>query len=291
MAVWFNVDFRYAPTRVCEVVAEALNASGIENVASDPKPNVVCMDFARDNRDSFATYAARYWILDLMNDNSTDTRVRARIYTALKRAGIPLAVPAVMQLTEVHDQEHRERRHVREIDRYQRALDNVPLFESLKPEELRQLAEGMNPAIYVKGEVITRQGAKANWLYVMTTGKAEVRTRVDLDGDGPEPETGKTVATIQAPNFFGEMGLMTGEPRGADVVAIADTECLRLGRETFERVLLARPEIAEELAKAIATRRVELEAVREGLSDEAKRRRMAHERDKVLSGIKSFFGL
>ncbi|MCX5742843.1 MAG: mechanosensitive ion channel family protein [Proteobacteria bacterium] len=291
MWVWLNVDFRYPPTRVTEVVTEAIHASPIENVVDDPRPNVVCMDFARDLRESFATYAVRYWIRDLASDSPTDSRVRARVYTALKRAGIPLAIPAVMNLTEVNDAERQERRQQREIDRYQAALETVPLFASLTPEELRTLAEGMSPAIYVKDEVITKQGAKANWLYVMTSGRADVRTRVDIDGAGPAPETSKVVATIAAPNFFGEMGLMTGEPRGADVVAVVDTECLRLGRETFERVLLGRPEIAEAIAIAIATRRVELEAVREGLSDDARRRREATERDKILGGIKAFFGL
>ena len=291
MAVSFGVDFRYPITRVCEVVTEALNASPIENVASSPKPNCVCLELGKDMHDSYANYQARYWIVDLSPDNSTNTRVMARIFTALKRADIPLAVPAVMQLTEVHDKDHLERRQARELERYQEALAGVHLFESLKEDELRTLAEGMSKTIYTRGEVITRQGAKANWLYIMTSGKAEIRTRVDIDGDGPAPEESKVVATISAPNFFGEMGLMTGEPRGADVVAVTDTECLRLGRETFERVLVPRPEIAEAIAKAIATRRVELVAVREGLSEEAKRKRMASERDKILGGIKRFFGL
>ncbi len=57
---------------------------------------------------------------------------------------------------------------------------------------------------------------------------------------------------------------MTGESRTADVVAIGDVE-RRLGKETFERVLLKRPEIATELSEKLAKRRVELLAVRDGL--------------------------
>ena len=51
------------------------------------------------------------------------------------------------------------------------------------------------------------------------------------------------VATLTAPDFFGEMGLMTGEPRKADVVAKTDVECFRLPQATFETVLTGRPEI------------------------------------------------
>ena len=52
---------------------------------------------------------------------------------------------------------------------------------------------------------------------------------------------------LNAPDVFGEMGLMTGEARAADVIATSDVECFRLGKETFEQVLLNRPEIATEL--------------------------------------------
>ena len=54
MWVYFNVDFRYAPSQVIDVVHDALASAPIEGVADDPKPNVICYDFAKDGRDSFA---------------------------------------------------------------------------------------------------------------------------------------------------------------------------------------------------------------------------------------------
>jgi CRP-like cAMP-binding protein len=99
------------------------------------------------------------------------------------------------------------------------------------------------------------------------------------------------VADIAAPDFFGEMGLMTGEPRSADVVALGDVECYRLGRAGFEGVLLGRPEIVEELSAKLASRRVELIASKEGLDAVAKVAREARERERIVGGIKTFFGL
>ena len=289
--VYFNVDFRHRPTHVIQVVTDALLGAPIENVAVDPKPSVVCMDFAKDGRDSFAYYAVRYWILDLATDDPTSSRVRARVFAALRRAGIPLAVPATTNLLELQDQPRLERRQKRDEDYNFAAIQNVHLFAPLTPDERRVIAAGMKPAIYVKDEVITRQGATAHWLYILTSGKVEVRTRVDLDGDGPEPERVKTVATLEAPSFFGEMGLVAGEPRTADVVAVTDVECQRLGKATFEHVIHERPELANEVSAILAKRRVELAAVREGLSEEARRARESIEKDKILSSIKSFFGL
>jgi CRP-like cAMP-binding protein len=167
----------------------------------------------------------------------------------------------------------------------------VSLFASLTEAELRVVAGGMSPAIYVADELITRQGAVAHWLYILTTGRVEVRTHVDIDGDGPAPDRTRAVATLEAPAFFGEMSLVTGEPRRADVIALGDVECLRLGRATFERVIHDRPEIAGEVSTILARRAVELQAVREDLSDEARRARESIERERILSGIKKFFGL
>jgi small-conductance mechanosensitive channel/CRP-like cAMP-binding protein len=291
MWVYFNIDFRFAPTRVIQVVMDAINGSPIENVATEPAPSCVCLDFARDTRDSFAYYAVRYWILDLATDDPTNSRVRARIYAGLQRAKIPLAIPATANLIEVHDVEHAKRHQARRHDEHLQAIRGVHLFRALTEDELRTLAEGLIHVSYSVGETITRQGAVAHWLYVLTRGDAEIRTKVDPDGDGPRPEVSKLVATLHAPDFFGEMGLMTGEPRAADVIARTDVDCFRLGRDTFERVLLQRPQIAEELSVNMANRRVELEAARENLDDAAKQQRMVRERERILGGIKSFFGL
>lgn len=289
--IWFNVDFRYNPQRVVDVVTDALRGAPIENVADDPPPNCVCMDFAKDMRDSMSSFAVRYWMKDVATDDPTQSRVRTRVYTALRRAGIPLAVPAHTQFVEVKDEERENKRIARQLKQRLEALKNVRLFQTLTEEELTTLAEGMNHVDYCAGELITRQGAKAHWLYVLTVGTAEIRAMIDPDGDGPRPAESRLVAAIQAPDFFGEMGLMTGEPRLADVVATSNVECFRLGRATFEHVLLARPEIATELAAKLAQRRVELVAARDGLDAAGRLSLAATERTRILGGIKSFFNL
>jgi CRP-like cAMP-binding protein len=176
--------------------------------------------------------------------------VRARIFTALKRAGIPLAVPATTNFVERHDREHDEAHEARLYASYLAGLRSVHLFKSLTEQELDTLAEGMTTVVYTKGETITRQGAVAHYLYVLVHGSVEVRTRKDGDITSEQ----RVVATLDAPEFYGEMGLMTGAPRGADVVARTDVECYRLGKSALERVLAARPEIGTSLAEILAAR-------------------------------------
>ncbi len=284
MWVHFNVDFRYAPSRVIEVVTKALHGSPIERVADDPKPNVVCLDIARDGKDSFGLYAVRYWLTDLAVDDPTSSAVRARIYAALRRAGIPLARPTLSVFVDPDDEADVKEREARHRERRLRLVDGMDLFKPLTPEEKRELAEHLRFAPFTAGEVMTRQGSVAHWLYLVAAGKAEIRTRV---GDKPP----KTVATIEAPDFFGEMGLMTGEPRQADVVAMTEVECLRLDKAGFESVIMRRPELATEMSKKLAHRRVELEAVRDNLDAAAKEERERSEQARILGRIQDFFGL
>ena len=291
MWVWFNVDFRFPPTKVIKVVSDAVNASPIDGVASDPRPNVVCMDFTKERRESFATYAVRYWLTDLAADDPTNSRVRARVYTALRRASIPLAVPAQTAFLEVQDEGLLARHLRRRVDERLEALKSVSLFRHLTEDELQTLASGMSHVIYTAGEVITKQGAVAHWLYILNSGTAEIRTNVDPDGAGPAPTQTKVIASLEAPDFFGEMGLMTGEPRAADVVASTDVDCFRLGKATFEQVVVERPDMANELSETLAARRVNLIAKRDGLDPDARVSRHASERDRILDGIKGFFAL
>jgi small-conductance mechanosensitive channel/CRP-like cAMP-binding protein len=290
MWVYFNVDFRFAPSRVIKVVQDAVRAAPIENVAPDPMPNVVCMDLATNNmmRDAYATYACRYWLVDLAADDPTSSRVRARIFTALSRAGIPLSMPP--HLT-VDADERAAKTAPLDVEKRLAILKTVHLFATFKEDELRVLAEGVDRVTYSINEVITRQGAVAHWLYVLAVGSVEIKARLDPDGPGGVPEQAVKLAQLDAPSFFGEMGLMTGEPRLADVIALGDVDCFRLGKDVFKKVLLGRPEIAEELSTMLANRRVELIAARDGLAASGMHDRAETERARILGAIKGFFSL
>jgi small-conductance mechanosensitive channel/CRP-like cAMP-binding protein len=279
--VYFNVDFRYEPTRVIDAVTAALNAEPIPNIAREPAPHCLMFDF----KDSYATYAARYWLTDLALTDPTDSVVRTRIYAALHRAGIPLSIPAHSLFITEDDESRRRRKQEEETTERVAALQRVELFNSLTDEELREVAEDLSVAPFVRGEALTRQGAQAHWLYIMTRGDAEVRVAVDGNN------LTQHVATLHAGDFFGEMGMMTGEPRAATVIAKTDVECYRLDKESFDKIMRRRPEIAEDISHILARRRVELEAVRDGLNEEAMRQRMSHTQGDFLRRIRKFFTL
>jgi CRP-like cAMP-binding protein len=164
------------------------------------------------------------------------------------------------------------------------ALERVSIFAPLTPEEHDRLAEGMARAPFAAGEAIVLQGAAGHHLYVLTKGRAEVRVSVS---GSPE----RAVATLEAPDFFGEMGLLTGEPRKAAVVALTDVEAWRVEKADFKAILEKRPTVAEAIAELVAEREVELAAVREGLSEEGKRMRVEKSQPLTLAKIREFFGI
>jgi CRP-like cAMP-binding protein len=281
--VYFNVDHRFAPGEVIRTVRDALTAAPIPGVSQRPPPDVVCVDLAREQRDSYCYYDCRYHLLDLERDEPASSLVRERIYAALRRAQIPLALPAHTVFLN-HEDQKAERRRKRSLEAMREALRGVDLFSQLSAEELDRLADSAKLAPFVAGEVVTRQGAPAHWLYVLVRGEVEVMVAKD---DGVE----RHVAVVKAPGFFGEMALVTGAPREATVIAREDIECLRVDKDDFREVLASRPELAQEISTILAQRRVELEAVRENLDADSRSRRVQTERKRILAAIRDFFGM
>jgi CRP-like cAMP-binding protein len=279
--VYFQVDFRFAPTDVISTVNDALQAEPIPGVAQEPQAHCILTDF----KESYCQYAVRYWLTDLAIDTPTDSLIRTRLYFALKRRDISLSIPAqtvfVTEEGEMHQDLHRQKAVAHRLA----ALAGVELFHTLNEAERRLLAERLHPAPFTTGEAMTRQDAEGHSLYILTAGSAAVDIAV---AGAPR----KTIARLCAGDFFGEMSLMTGDPRSASVVALEDVECYRLDKEAFHDILQQRPEIAEHISHVLARRRLEHDAALEGLDAEARQLlHMRHTQGDIFARISAFFGL
>lgn len=98
---------------------------------------------------------------------------------------------------------------------------------------MEELAEALTPAPYGPREVITRQGDPSDCLFLMVSGSAAV----EVGSDG----LARKVAELHGGSVFGEMGVLTGEPRSATVTAMTQVECWRMDRTHVEGVIKARP--------------------------------------------------
>lgn len=277
--IWFNVDFDHPPAAVIDAVEQAVRDAQIDNVSSDPTPNCVLMEFGP----GYARYALRYWMIDPQPDDSTDSAVRQHVFAALQRAGIPLAVPEEIRHLIKENAAHEQVLASRELHRRVEAVRRVDLFSSLSEKELETLARHLTHAPFVKGDVITHQGARAHWLYILVAGEAEVW----LEEQGER----SLLSTLPAGSVVGEMGLLTGEPRRATVIAKTDVDCYRLDKIGLEEIMQSRPIIAEEMSHILAMRDAELEQLRLNLDKSALARRRTPHSESILERIREFFAL
>jgi CRP-like cAMP-binding protein len=279
--VYFNVDYRHSPAEVIDAVESALRDEPITNVAAAPPIHCIMMEF----KDSYGAYAVRYWLTDLAPNDIVNSIIRTRIYTALKRAGISPSIPAQTIFVTEDDETRRQRKQGEEAARRLAAIRAVELFNPLTDEEKEQLAQRLRPAPFSRGESLMRQGEQSSCLFILASGNAEVR--ISADGSSQS----RRVAMVHAGDFLGEMGLMTGAPRSASVVATSDVAAWRLDKHAFDDIVQKRPQIAESISHILAHRRSELDAAKEGLAEAAMRERARAMQGDLLTRIRRFFTL
>jgi CRP-like cAMP-binding protein len=250
----------------------------IANVARTPAPTTVVHGFAHGNLE----YDLRYFLMDLLEDEMTDSMVRLHLFASLQRAGIRLAEEQRTVHAVTRDEAHADVVRKREIGRRLEMLRGVDLFSVLSEDEMNEIAERLQYAPFARGDVITKQGNIAHWLYIIMFGEAEVRYE-------PPHAAPQLISTLRPGQFFGEMALLTGDARSATVVAKTDVECYRLDGKSFQGLLLKRPEIAEGMSRVISSRRPDLERVREAFATQPGP--VVSEQADLLSRIRRFFGL
>jgi CRP-like cAMP-binding protein len=127
------------------------------------------------------------------------------------------------------------------------SLLSQPLFDDLSPSEAALLGLFVQRESAEAGQVVVRQGDEGEALYLIESGQVEVRAR---DEAGEEI----LIAKLGPGHYFGEIALVSGGPRNADVVALTPLTLLRLDRSGYE--LLTQAAATEEL-RHTAQRRAE----------------------------------
>jgi CRP-like cAMP-binding protein len=105
-------------------------------------------------------------------------------------------------------------------------LQKSRLFENLLPEELEMLGELCVLRRYKSGEAVFEKGDVGDSLYIMVEGEVDVLLR---DPGGAVV----VLATLKAPDFFGEMSLIDKEYRSASVRSKTDCGLLQLSNENL----------------------------------------------------------
>jgi small-conductance mechanosensitive channel/CRP-like cAMP-binding protein len=233
-------------------------------------PDVLLLDLAQ----GIATYAVRFHVPDFGQENAWRDQVAGAVQRALLRAGLAPAQPA---------REVRVHRAARPgASAPHRALvESLDLLRPFTAAERAALAAAMVARDLRPGEVVVRQGDDGQSLYLVAEGVLEVRIA--------RPEGVETVVERLFPGaVFGEMSLLTGQPRSATVAAATGALVLELGKAELDPLLQARPELAESLTAIMAERQARN---RSGPRAVEAPGAAARTREDILARVKFFFGV
>lgn len=205
-----------------------------------PAPRVLVQGFA----DSAITYTGYFWIEDYGLEREARDQVRTNIWYEFRRRNIEIPWPIQVE----YSREDTPLRSEQDVSDAAAKLAAIDLFSSVRADACRALAASARHDLYAAGETIVRQGAGGDSMFVVLQGRA----RVLLEPSGQE------VAVIPAGGFFGEMSMLTGDPRTASVKALEDTTVLEIGAAAFRGLAVAHPSLLDHVSQVVGTRRVGL---------------------------------
>jgi small-conductance mechanosensitive channel len=229
-----------------EVKAGILEAiSQVPRALKSPAPDALLLNFDG----SAITYRARFWIADFEFDDEACDEVRTAIYYAFARRGIEIPWPIEVG----YSRDWPEPDEATKMRQREEVLAGVDLFARLSEEQRRGIAAATRIRVFGSGEAIVRQGEPGQSMFVVCGGRVSVVL---------EP-SGQQVATIGKGGYFGEMSLLTGDPRTATVRAAGDVSVLEIEAEVFRALGAADPQAVEQIGLAAMARRAELDHIRD----------------------------
>ena len=219
--VRLSVDHRVPPNEVKDAMLQA--ASSAPGVLPDPPVKVFLIDFG----ESAVQYEIKFWLMDGRAYPDIIDAVRTNVWYELNRRGIRLAF-STQQIEIIRNGKVSRRT---EIDL--NLLASQPLFSSLDQSQLAKLALGARRIRFGKGERIICKGDAGTSMFILARGTVEVLAEKE----------GRSwpVDILTAGDCFGEISLLTGEPRSATLVAVLDCEVVEIEREVDGRAAAGAP--------------------------------------------------
>ena len=269
-----GVEYKNPPNRVKDALARA--AQSAKNVVPDPPVKVFLVEFA----DYAVIYEIKFYMGNHSRINETNDSVRTNVWYELKRQGITIPFP-------IRTLQVERKPAVSMQEEYQEAravLRSEPLFECLSDEQIESLVQQSHVSHFGRGERVIREGAEGDSMFVLLRGAAEV----SISKNGASIP----VATLKAPDCFGEMSLLTGEHRTATVRAQTDCQVMEIGKPVMAELLRASPDCLERLSELLAKRKMETEGLlKEAVSHGHHETKEREYRATFLRRLQTFFEL
>jgi small-conductance mechanosensitive channel/CRP-like cAMP-binding protein len=270
-----GVSYHTPPNKVVSVLEGML--AQVQGLVHDPAPGVRVVHFD----DSTIRYEVRYWIPAYDDYRRIESEIHRLAWYHFRRHGIEIPFPS--RNIYVHQAGATEGAES-PTTRLQRALRGIDLFRPLSDAELQAASARFRPLHYAGGEKIIEEGAPGDSFFLIDNGEVQVSKK--MGGYSRE------LARLMEGQFFGEMALLTGEPRAATVVAATDVDVFVLDKNGFQDIIAANPAIAVDISSILAERR---EALSQAEGDVTHRfdsqTSPAELKARILDRIRHYFGV
>lgn len=262
-----GLSYDAAPNHVKETILDVVR--DIPGALTEPQPTVRVINFA----DSAIQYRVRFYVPDYGQNGAALDEFYSRLWYRLRRENIEIPYPTHT----VHSRADMGQQADLDVETVSELLRTVDLFAMLPDRDRNTLAREMQPRRFGRGERVIEAGANGQTFYVVASGEVSVRA-------------GKSeveVARLRSGQYFGEMSLLTGEPRAATVIAANDAILLEVDRPVFARLFAEHPGLARQLSALLAHRRSQLRAAAEatGTTD------AVPEAGRIFGRLRAIFGL
>ncbi len=271
------LDYAHPPNFVKKVLNEMLDEIPEVDIAPDLGTFVV--DFG----DSGVKYCLRYWLYDYADILPIQDKVLTRVWYTLRRHDILIPYPISDVRMSVMDPAQAELSKQKEHQLIEESLRSFKWLEALTANQIKELARNAQLKVYSDSARLVRQGDEGDSMFIILDGKVEVRITGARNQE-------ITVKERNAGDFFGEMSLLTGEPRSASVIAVGDVRVIVLNKKAFTTIIMKDPAILESLLDILETQRSDLESIIDADRKKSSRRPKSA-REVLLMRIKSYFGL
>lgn len=128
-------------------------------------------------------------------------------------------------------------------------LKQIPLFASLDENLHREIVSRIVLMYYPKDYTLFKEGETGDALYIVKNGSIEIFHAPKEEGDLPNK-----VADIATGGFFGEMALISDEPRNASAKTLGESEIFILSKDDFQNLMSTNTTLAEHVSKAMIER-------------------------------------
>lgn len=164
------------------------------------------------------------------------------------------------------------------------ALKFSGLLKACKNEIQEQFANRMEKLYFKNGDIICNQGDNGETMFIIAEGVVEVSINVSVQEENGETKSSSNiVATLSDGDYFGEMALLCGENRTANIMAKTDVVLYEINRETIRAFMKQYPDFARQLSAGIVERNSKNEIAKTEAIDELNKKE-----DEISEFMKAF---